>query len=348
MKAIVSVLLAVVVVVGCLIGYNVMHETIPAGEVGYVYDRDATAKDNVIPGTSVLNNPRTGRITINPITQEVFTFPTTIVSRNWTSPDEGDNRGEDWSLTCATSDSKLVDADVYISVIPRDVSKLIQLYGVRDFDDILDNEIYAKVRGTLNSATQNHSSYDVQTVTGDIRDDVWDNLYQTMFDVYGIELVEFEIGKIVPDEEIQAKIAQKADAVNAVELAKLERERQDEVNQQIVDAQKAQSEKELLQRQTEADASAYEKKTAAAAELAAAEAQVEIAKQELEVAKLEKEAELEKQKSYTDEYFRDKELSVQESAVKAINSSLQTIITSGEGEGYSAIVGLDKVLDNLN
>lgn len=135
---------------------------------------------------------------------------------------------------------------------------------------------------------------------------------------------------------------------NEVELAKLEREKQDEINQQIVDQQKAQSEKELLQRQAEADAAAYEITKAAEAKLSAQEAEVKIAELKVEQARLEKEAELEKQKAYTDTYFKDKELDVQLAAVKAINPSLQTIITSGEGEGYSAIVGLDKILDSLN
>ena len=111
--------------------------------------------------------------------------------------------------------------------------------------------------------------------------------------------------------------------------------------------EKAQSEKELLQRQAEADAAAYEKTRAAEADLAAQEAKLEIAKLKVEQAKLEKEAELEKQKAYTNSYFKDKELDVQIAAVQAINPSIQTIITSGEGEGYSAIVGLDKILDTL-
>ena len=61
------------------------------------------------------------------------------------------------------------------------------------------------------------------------------------------------------------------------------------------------------------------------------------------IARLEKEAELEKQQSYTDEYFRDKELDVQKAAVEAINPSIKTVITSGDGEGYEAIFGLKEI-----
>ena len=34
-------------------------------------------------------------------------------------------------------------------------------------------------------------------------------------------------------------------------------------------------------------------------------------------------------------------------AVMAINSSLETIVTSGDGEGYGALVGLDRILDAM-
>ena len=56
-------------------------------------------------------------------------------------------------------------------------------------------------------------------------------------------------------------------------------------------------------------------------------------------------AELEKQKSYTSAYFRDRELDVEMAAVKALNPSLETIVTSGDAEGYGAIVGLDRILN---
>jgi hypothetical protein len=169
-----------------------------------------------------------------------------------------------------------------------------------------------------------------------------------LFESCGIELCYLELGAPNLPEDIQQKIQEKTDAVNAVELAKLERQKQDEINQQIVDEQKAQSEKELLQRQADADAAAYEITKAAEAKVTAQEAEVKIAELKVEQARLEKEAELEKQKSFTAEYFRDKELDVQASAVKAINSSVKTIITSGEGEGYSGLVGIKEVLDSVS
>lgn len=41
-KVIISLILAIVIVIGGLIGYGVTHETIDAGYVGYVYDRTAS------------------------------------------------------------------------------------------------------------------------------------------------------------------------------------------------------------------------------------------------------------------------------------------------------------------
>ena len=85
MKKFIAALVAVsFLLVGGMVIYLTTHETIPAGYVGYVYDRNAKGNDNVIPGTSVLNKERTGRIAINPITQDVLTYPTTIISKNWT------------------------------------------------------------------------------------------------------------------------------------------------------------------------------------------------------------------------------------------------------------------------
>ncbi len=44
---------------------------------------------------------------------------------------------------------------------------------------------------------------------------------------------------------------------------------------------------------------------------------------------------------------RQQELDVQAEAVKAINSSVKTIITSGDGEGYSGLIGIKEILENV-
>lgn len=330
-----------------LIGYNATHETIPAGYVGYVYDRTAQQDDNVILGTSVINEERTGRIKINPITQTVITYPTTIVSKNWTGLAEGDNK-HDMSMQIASQEGKNIDADIYISVRPVDIEKIIKSFGTKSFDSIVDNDIYGLTKGKLSIVSQAYSVYDIQSNRSEIQEKVFNILSKNLTDTYGVELVRCEIGTLILPDDIQQKIDQKTQAQNEVELAKLEREKQDEVNQQLVDAQKAQSEKELIQRQTEADAKAYEVTRNAEANLAAQEAELQIAASKVEQAKLEKEAELEKQKSYTDEYFRDKELDVQKEAVKAINSSVKTIITSGDGEGYAGLVGIKEIIDSID
>lgn len=347
MKKLIAAMIALaILLIGGLIIYNATHETIPAGYVGYVYDRNVKGGDNVIEGTSVINVERTGRISINPITQDVLTYPTTIISKNWTGLAEGDNK-VDMSMQIASQEGKNIDADVYISVRPIDIAKIIKSFGTKSFDSIIDNDIYGLTKGKLSTVSQKYSVYDIQSSRAEIQNEVFEILSKTLNEIYGVELVRFEIGTLILPEDIQQKIDQKTQAQNEVELAKLEREKQDEVNQQIVDAQKAQSEKELLQRQTEADAAAYEKTRAAEADLAAQEAKLKIAELQVEQARLEKEAELEKQKAFTAAYFQDKELEVQLAAVNAINPSVQTIITSGDGEGYSALVGLSKVLDTI-
>lgn len=349
MKAVVSLIIAVIVAITAIIGYNLTHETIPAGYVGYVYDRTASADDNVIPGTSVINEERTGRIGVNPFTQDVLTYPTTIISENWTNESEGDSwNGSDMSMQIASQEGKNIDADIYISVRPIDIEKIIKSFGTKKFSEIVKNDIYGLTKGKLSSVSQAYSVYDIQSSRTEIQQSVFEILSETLTSVYGVELVRFEIGTLILPMDIQDKIDQKTQAQNEVELAKLERERQNEVNQQIVDEQKAQSEKEKLQRQAEADAAAYEITKAAEAQVTAQEAEVKIAELKVEQAKLEKEAELEKQKSYTNEYFRDKELDVTAAAVKAINPSIKTIITDSSGEGFEAILGLKEVLNTVN
>ena len=348
MQKFIAVLICCVVIATIgLIGYSVTHETIPAGYVGYVYDRNAKDDDNVIPGTSVINEAKTGRISINPVTQDVLTYPTTIISCNWTGLAEGDNK-RDMSMQIASQEGKNIDADIYISVRPINIEKIIKSFGTKSFDSIVNNDIYGLTKGKLSSVSQAYSVYDIQSSRVEIQSQVFEILSETLNDIYGVELVRLEIGTLILPEDIQQKIDQKTQAQNEVELAKLERERQNEVNQQVVDQQKAQSEKELLQRQAEADAAAYEKEREAKAQLSVAEAQIKIAEAEVEVARLEKEAELEKQKGYTDEYFRDKELDVQKAAVEAINPTVKTIITSGDGSGYEGILGIKEVLDSIS
>lgn len=343
-KLIAALTAAAVLVVGGLVIYIVTHETIPAGYVGYVYDRNA--KGDVIEGTSVLNRERTGRISINPITQSVLMYPTTIISKNWTALAEGDNK-KDMSMQIASQEGKNIDADIYISVRPIDIAKIIKSFGTKSFDSIIDNDIYGLTKGKLSTVSQAYSVYDIQSSRSEIQNEVFQILSAMLDEIYGVELIRLEIGTLLLPEDIQQKIDQKTQAQNEVELAKLERAKQDEVNQQIVDQQKAQSEKELLQRQAQADAAAYEKKAAAEAELAAQEAKLKTAELQVEQARLEKEAELERQKAFTEEYFMDKEMDVMIEAAKAINPTLETIVTSGEGEGYGAIVGLDKVLEAM-
>lgn len=363
-KFIIVWLCMVVIIVGIVIVYAATHETIPAGFVGYVYDRTANADDNVIEGTSVIDEERTGRIRVNPVTQDVLKYPTTIVSKNWTCLEEGDNR-TDMSMQIASKEGKNIDADIYISVRPVDIGRIIKAFGTKSFDSIVDNDIYGLCKGKLSSVTQAYSVYDIQSSRTEIQQNVFDILFDTLRDVYGVELVRLELGTLNLPADIQSKIDQKTEAQNEVELARLDREKQDEINQKIVDEQKAKSEKETIQRKAEADAKAYEVEKEAQAKIEAQKSaaevariqreekeaeqktQVEIARMKVEESQLKKEAELESQKTLTEEYFRDRELDVKEKAVSAINGSVKTIITSGDGEGYSALIGIKEIVDSI-
>lgn len=333
----------VITVVGLVI-FGLVTENIGAGFVGYRYDRTVKNGDvNTIPGTSVINEPLTGLVVINPMTQDILKYPTTIVAKNWTNAAEGDNK-TDMSMQVGSEEGKNIDADVYVSVRPKDLSKIISSFGTKNFSSIVDDDVYGLVKGKLSIVAQTYSIYDMQAKRSEIQEKTFEILSNELEDTYGIELVRFEIGTLILPEDIQSKIDQKTEAINAVELAKLDRQKQDEINQKIVDEQKAESEKELLKRKNEADAAAYEKEKAAQAQLTVAENNVKIAEQKVIQAQLEREAELEKQGAFTEEYFRDKELDVQKEAVKSINASVKTIVTDSTGSGYGALAGLKEIL----
>ena len=251
-------------------------------------------------------------------------------------------------MTVGTKEGKNIEADIYISVKPRDIGSIIKNFGTKKFDSIVDDDVYGLAKGKLSVITQNYSVYDIQSSRSQIQTETAEILADTLLNTYGVELVRFEIGTLSLPTYIQAKIDEKTNAMNEVELAKLAREKQDETNQMIVDQQRAESEKELVRRQNEADAAAYEKQKAAEAELVVAENKIKVAEADVEVARLQREAELEKQKSYTPEYFEDKKLDVQMKAVEKINPNVKTIITDGNGSGYTGIIGIKEVLDSLD
>lgn len=337
----------ILLVIGVFV-FNAITENVRAGEVGYKYDRTIKNGDpRAITGTSIVNEQLTGLVFINPFTQEVLKYPTTIVAKNWTKLDEGDNK-TDMSMQVGSKEGKNVTADVYVSVRPNDMSKIISSFGLKKFDNIIDDDVYGLVKGKLSIVVQEYSVYDIQSSRAEISDKTTELLAADLNDIYGIKLERFELGTIEPPADIQAKIDQKTEAMNAVELAKLDRQRQDEINQKIVDEQKAESEKDLLKRQKEADGAAYEKEKSAQASLTVAESNVKIAQEKVKEAELLKKAELEKQQAYTEEYFRDKQLDVQKEAVNAINPNIKTIITDGSGSGYAGLIGIKEVLDSMD
>ena len=343
----VSVLVLIAIIVGVLLGvYFTVTTNVGAGYVGYKYDRTIKNGDpRAIEGTSVVNEPLTGLIWMNPFTQDVLKYPTTIVAKNWTAA--GEDTDVDMSMQVGSKEGKNIIADVYVSVRPNNLGKIISSFGTKTFDQIVDDDVYGLVKGKLSIVAQEYSIYDIQSSRSKIQESTFQLLTETLNETYGIELVRFEIGTLVLPADIQSKIDEKTEAINAVELAKLDRERQSETNQKIVDQQRAESEKDLIKRQQEADAAAYEKERAAEAALKVAEDDVKIAEQKVLEAQKLKEAELEKQKAFTEEYFRDRELDVQQEAVESINSTVKTIITDSDGSGFAGLLGLQEILGAL-
>lgn len=319
-----------------LFGYMITHTNIKAGFVGYVYDRTLKPDDSrVIQGTSVIDKAVTGRIGINPLTQEVYTYPTTVVSRSWTK--DGELKDQDQAFIVGTKEGQNVVVDIYMSVQPQDVGKIIKIWGGQDFETIVDRELYGLAKGKASIITQNYSVYNFQASKSTMQKEIFDSLSTDLKEKYGILLVRLEMGNTVLPADIQTKINEKASAINAVELTKLEKERQDVENEKIVALQKAESQKELIQKQMSADANSYEitKK---------AEANESAAKMELETAKLKKQAELELQQTYTDSYLKNREISLKYEAIKALNERLTVVIDNGDGTGLSSIPVINEII----
>ena len=78
-----------------------------------------------------------------------------------------------------------------------------------------------------------YSVYDIQSSRTEIQQKVFDILFDTLREVYSVEMVRLELGTLNLPQDIQSKIDQKTEAQNEVELARLELEKQDEVNQQM-------------------------------------------------------------------------------------------------------------------
>lgn len=340
LKPFIALILVVVIALGSLMLYMMTHVNVKPGEVGYMYDRRLKPGDErSIPGTSVINQELYGRVKINPIYQELYTYPTTIQARSWTSNSEGD-ANKDEAFVLGTKEGQNINADIYLSVRPKNAGKIIAAFGKKHFSKIIDEDLYGLAKGKASIITQDVSVYDVQNKRGDLQRKTFELLDAELEETYGIDLVRFEIGNLDLPDDIQSKINQKTEAVNAVELARLDRQKQDELNQKIVDQQKAESEKELIKRQFDADAKAYEVTRAAEAKELAAKAL-------LQAAKLEKEAELEKQKAYTEDYFRDKSLEVYREAAAKINPTVKTIITDSQGSGFEGLFGIKEILKTM-
>jgi len=368
-KGILGLVIAGAVLLLALIGFFMITENIEPGYVGYVYDRTIdpdSPEDNVVPvlqGTSVIDKPRYGLVFLNPFTQEMYISPTTVVSRSWTRTNqEGSN--QDDSIAAGTIESKNVPVDIYLSVQPSDVGKIIKNWGVdRSFESIVDDELYGVMKGEVKKVTRKVSVYNFQAKVEEMQKEIFNNLAKVLQTRYGIKLVRFEFGNVHIPQDILEEIEKKTKAINEVELAELDAKRQAEVNAKEVAKQEAESKQELIKRKAETDAAAYEKERDAKAKALAreqeadaeayairkkAQAQKDAAKDKLEAAKLEKEAELQRQMAFTDKYFADRELDLQTDAVKSINDKLEIIVAPEGGNGIGSIPGTLSILDKIN
>ncbi|MGN0631383.1 MAG: SPFH domain-containing protein, partial [Ruminococcus sp.] len=106
---------------------------------------------------------------------------------------KGDNK-TDMSMQIASQEGKNIDADIYISVRPTDIEKIIKSFGTKSFDAIVNNDIYGLTKGKLSSVSQAYSVYDIQSSRVEIQAEVFQILSETLADTYAVELVRLEIG----------------------------------------------------------------------------------------------------------------------------------------------------------
>jgi regulator of protease activity HflC (stomatin/prohibitin superfamily) len=357
-KGFIGLIVFGILVVLAGVGFFMVTDNIEPGFVGYIYDRTIDPDnpgENSVPvleGTSVINQPRYGLVWLNPFTQEMYISPTTIISRNWTKNEQEGSKQDD-SIEAGTVEGKNVIVDIYMSVQPENVAKIIKNWGVKkDFETIVDDELYGVMKGEVKKVTRKTSVYNFQAKVSDMQTEIFENLRGTLSDKYGIKLIRFEFGNILVPREIQEEINRKTSAINEVELAELDAQRQAEVNAKEVARQEAESKQELIQRQAAADADAYEKERKADAEAYSIERKAEAIKMaannKYEAAILEKKAELEKQQAYTDVYFADRKLDLQTKAVTSINDKMKIIVTPEDGSGIGSMPGIMGILNEIS
>lgn len=93
-----------------------------------------------------------GYVFFNPITQEVFEFPKTQLTRTWTkSPHEGGKNDD--SITFSSNESSEVNADIYIAYhfTENKVPYVVRMYKA-DAEKITDNQIRSAVRSAFGEA----------------------------------------------------------------------------------------------------------------------------------------------------------------------------------------------------
>jgi regulator of protease activity HflC (stomatin/prohibitin superfamily) len=182
---------------------------------------------------------KTGRVWYNPITEDVYKFPTFLQTRVWSAnPHEGKRHDE--SITFNSAEGVGINADIAISYafLPEKVPYLFVEFR-QDAEHITDVYVFSQLRDALNTMG---GQYKVMDILGDKKHELLTRVKQELTNTIGtkgirIDMVSFT-GRPRVDQRVEAAINSVIEAMQrAAEAQQKVRQAQAEAEQKVKTAE---------------------------------------------------------------------------------------------------------------
>lgn len=243
----VGVTCATVIILGAMCAYK-----INPGYAGVVYNMDGGIEDTTLGQGFHMVAPWK-HVTEYPVSTETVYYTK--------SSEDGDNdkdKKKDQSINVNTKDGKQVNVSVtYAYHMDADaLPKVFEKFRGQESDLIeagyMKNEMYQ----AINEVT---SQYSLMDLVGDKRPEINNKIFQQFRDSleeFGIVVETFNLSDVVPDEQTKEAIQNVVNAQNALEQAKIEKEKAEVEAQKKVAEAKGVADSMLIKAKAEADSNA--------------------------------------------------------------------------------------------
>lgn len=238
---------AAVVIFGAMCAYK-----INPGYAGVVYNMDGGIED-VTLGQGFHMVAPWKNVTEYPVSTE-----TVYYTKGAEDGDDADAQHKDQSINVNTKDGKQVNVSVTYAY-HMDASMLpavFEKFRGQPADIIEDGYIKNEMYQAINEVT---SQYSLMDLVGDKRPEINAKIYTMFHDSlqeYGIIIETFNLSDVVPDEATKEAIQNVVNAQNALEQAKIEKEKAEVEAQKKVAEAKGVADSMLIKAKAEADSNA--------------------------------------------------------------------------------------------